>query len=109
MAIGVHGGDEIAVGVFESSEKRSLLAEIAREGNIEDAGVRCGERFDNFDGMVAAAVIDEDEFELIVREGLDDFESLLIEEGKGLSLIVTGDDDANSFHWYYYSTFYSVC
>lgn len=98
LTVGVHGGDKIAGGVFEASEESGFFAEVAGEGNIENARVVFGEGFHDLEGVVAATVVDEDELELIVLERVDSFEGFLIKEGECGSFIVTGDDNTDSFH-----------
>lgn len=98
LTVGVHGGNKITGGVFEAGEESGFFAEVAGEGNVEDARVVFGEGFYNLEGVVAATVIDEDEFELIVMESVDGFEGFLIKEGERGGFVVTGDDNADSFH-----------
>lgn len=42
LTVGVHGGDEIACGVFETGEKGGFFAKVAREGDVADARVFAG-------------------------------------------------------------------
>ena len=98
LTIGIHGGNKIARGVFEAGEESGFFAEVAGEGNVEDAGVMLGEGFHDFEGVVAAAVVNEDEFEIVVRESVDGFERFLIKERERSGLVITGDDDADSLH-----------
>jgi hypothetical protein len=97
LAVGVHRGDEIAGGVFEASEESGFFAKVARERNVENARVVFGEGFHDAQGLVAAAVVDENEFEVIVWEGVDDFEGFLIEEGERSGFVITGDDNRDGF------------
>lgn len=73
MAVGIHGGDEIAGGSFEASEEGGFFAEVAGERDIEDARVMLGERFHDFESVVATTVVDEDEFEFVIRKSVDGF------------------------------------
>ena len=45
LAVGVHGGDKVARGMFEAGEEGGFFAKVTRERNIEDARVVFGEGF----------------------------------------------------------------
>lgn len=69
LKVGVHDGDVIAGGVFEAGEEGGFFTEIARERDVADAAIAFCEIFDDFKGVVFAAVVDEEEFELVRGEG----------------------------------------
>lgn len=104
LAIGVHGGNEIAASVFEASEESGFFTEIARERDVEDARVVTSERFNDFERVVAATIVDKNKFKIVVRQGVDNVESFLIKEGKCFGFVVTGNYNTNLFlHCDYYS------
>lgn len=99
LAVGVHGGDEVAGSVFETGKEGGFFAEVAGEGNIENARVFSDEGFHDGESIVDTAVVDEDEFEFVIfSEGVDDFEGFFVEKGKRGGFVVAGNDNADSFH-----------
>lgn len=60
LAIGVHNGDIVASGVLEAGEHGGFFAKVAREREIMDARVGFGEGFELGEGVIAAAVVNED-------------------------------------------------
>lgn len=98
LAIGVHGGDEIASGGFKAGEQGGFFAKVAGERNVEDARIVFGERFHDFESIVAAAVVDKDKLEFVIRKSVDGFQGFLIKEGKRGGFVITWDDNTDSFH-----------
>lgn len=98
LAVGVHGGDEVAGSGFEAGEQGGFFAEVAGERDVEDAGIMLGEGFHDFEGIVAAAVVNEDELEFVIRKGVDGFQSFLIKERERGGFVIAGDDNTDSFH-----------
>lgn len=98
LAVGIHGGDEIAGGGFEAGEQGGFFAEITREREVAHARVVFGEGFHEVESAVAAAVVDEDKLELIIGESVDDFLGFLIEERERFGFVVTWNDNTDGFH-----------
>lgn len=98
LAVGVHGGDKITRCMLKTGKEGGFLAEVAREGNIENMRVFGGEGFHDGKGIVAAAVVDKNELEFVMREGIDDFQSFFVKEWERGGFVVTGDDNRDGFH-----------
>lgn len=60
LAIGVHDCDVVTSGVLEAGEHGGFFAEIAREGEIFDTVVGVAKGFELGEGVIAAAVVNED-------------------------------------------------
>lgn len=98
LAVGVHGGNEVAGSGFEAGEQSGFFAEVAGERDVEDARIMFGERFHDFESIVAAAVVNEDKLEFVIRKGVDGFQGFLIKERERGGFVITGDDNTDSFH-----------
>jgi len=98
LAVGIHGSDEIASSGLEAGEQGGFFAKVAGERNVEDARIVFGERFHNFESVVAATVVDENKLKFVIRKSVDSFQGFLIKERERGSFVITGDDNADSFH-----------
>ena len=91
LQVGVDHRHGVAEGVLEPGGERRLVAEVAREVDDADARVGAGEAVEQLPRAVRAAVVDEHELVLEVRDrGRGALDELLHE----LLLVVHGRHDA---------------
>ncbi len=98
LKVGVHDSDVIAGGVFEASEEGGFFTEIARERDVADAAIAFCEIFDDFEGVVFAAVVDEEKFELVRGEGGESSGNFAVEKWQNGGFVVTWDNNADLLH-----------
>lgn len=73
-------------------------AEVARQGYVGYALIFFVELAQDGQGLVVAAVVDEDEGKGVVRQGVDDGARPLVELGQDGFFVVTGDEDVDLLH-----------
>ena len=100
LQVGIHDDDRVAPGMVEPGRDGDLLAEIAAEGDRADPRLVTADLADPLQGIVPAAVVDEDH--LPGRgDAIEDRQQAFAEGRDIRALVVDGDDDAElgRRHW----------
>ena len=92
LQIAVHGDDVFAFGVIEARGQRGGLAEVAAQLDHHHAAVDRGNLLQHPEGVVAAAVVDEDQLERLAG-GFHDHLQAVVELGDVLFFVVKRYDD----------------
>ena len=91
LEIGVDDDRFLAAAVFETREDGELMAEVSAEAQNLDARVVVGELGEDFCAVVAAAVVDEDDF--TAGQRIEHVAEALMEFAETFLLVVDGNDD----------------
>ncbi len=92
LEVAIHCEDVVSLGVVEAGGEGGGLAEVAAELDDENAGVHCGDLFEEAVGAIAGPIVDEDEFEGfadLLHDGLE----AVVEGGDVLLLVMKRNDD----------------
>jgi hypothetical protein len=92
LKVCIHDHNGISLGVMETRSHGNLMAKVACEAEIADVGVFSMQIPQEFQGAIAAAVIDKDQFGLTWEDGGDSAKAL-VEFWKIFLFVIDGDND----------------
>ncbi len=93
LEVGRHDDRRVAAAMVEAGRDRDVAAEVAREPERADARVRRAEPSQDIERSVAAAVVHEDEFPIVVGQRSQDVVHGLVERAEVVALVEHGHDD----------------
>ena len=100
LQVGVHRNDDVAFRMVEADLQRGSLSVVAPQRNHLHAPVDGREFLGCFEGPIAAAIVDENEFEDVApAQRARHLIQPLHERGKGGRLVVDGQHDAHELPW----------
>ena len=107
LQVAVHGDDVLALGVIEAGGQRRGLPEIAAQLDHHHAAVDGGNLLQHPEGVVAAAVIDEDQLERLAGRFHHHLQPV-VEFGDVLFFVVERYDDGVLEHRFFNYTVESL-
>ena len=84
--------------MVKAGQHGALLAEIARQVDVADALVVLAQRSDAVQCAVTAAVVDQQNLPVILRQRVEQRHQALVEPGQRLLLVEAWDEYRNFFH-----------
>jgi hypothetical protein len=99
LQIAVHDDDGITGHMIEGAAKSSLMPEIAGKRYEDDARVLPGSYFDESDGAIGAAVVNEEQFMWTAGKRIEDSQRAAQEFGQNTFFVVQrdGEREAETF------------
>ena len=97
LQIAVHGDDVLALGMVETGRQSRGLAEVPAQLHHHDAAVDGGDFPQQVEGLIAAAIVDEDQLEAFARR-FHHGRQTVIEFGDALLLIVKRNNNGKLKH-----------
>jgi hypothetical protein len=94
LEVGVQHHHDVGLRDGQPCRQRRLLPEVPGEGVDEHAVVLVGDLVQDRKRVVLAAVVDEENTDLVVLEAVENFAQGLVEGVNQLLLVVAGGDDA---------------